>query len=141
MNPKKSYKGIPAPEMKEFLEEKYLQYNNSSFISCDPISIPHRYTGRRDREISGFMTAAIAWGRRDLILRSSHLLLERMDDAPYEFVMSATDYEISRLAGFVHRTFNGIDCTYFIKGLRQIYSLNFCFKSHQQRSHGEILAD
>ena len=32
-----------------------------------------------DREISGFLTAAIAWGRRDLILRSSRLMLELMD--------------------------------------------------------------
>jgi uncharacterized protein (TIGR02757 family) len=122
MSPKRSYNGIPAAEVKVFLEEKYLQYNNPSFIECDPISIPHRFTDLRDREISGFMTAAIAWGRRDLILRSSRILLERMDNVPYEFIISAGEDEISHLAGFVHRTFNGSDCVYFIKGLRHIYS-------------------
>lgn len=124
MSLNQKYNGIPAGEIKVFLEEKFLQYNNPSFIVCDPISIPHRFTDRCDREISGFMTAAIAWGRRDLILRSSHSMLDRMDNAPYEFVMSASEYEISRLAGFVHRTFNGVDCTYFIKGLRNIYLVN-----------------
>lgn len=124
MSHKISYNGIPASQIKEFLEEKFLQYNNPAFIVCDPISIPHRFIGRRDREISGFMTAAISWGRRDLILRNSNMMLERMDNAPYEFVMSATEYEISRLSGFVHRTFNGIDCTYFVKSLRHIYSVN-----------------
>lgn len=122
MSLKKSYNGIPAGEIKSFLEEKYLQYNNPSFIPPDPISIPHRFADRRDREISGFLTAAIAWGRRDLILRSSNKMLGMMDNAPYDFISSATDDEISRLSAFVHRTFNGTDCTYFITGLRHLYS-------------------
>jgi uncharacterized protein (TIGR02757 family) len=109
-------------EVKSFLEEQYLRYNNPSFIECDPISIPHSFTGLHDREVSGFLTAAIAWGRRDLILRSSRMLLERMDNEPFEFVVSAGEEELARLSGFVHRTFNGSDCTYFIRGLRQIYS-------------------
>jgi TIGR02757 family protein len=117
-----SYNGIPATEIKAFLEEKYLQYNNPSFIECDPISIPHSFSESRDKEISGFLTAAIAWGRRDLILRSSRIMLELMENSPYEFVMSANDNELLRFARFVHRTFNGTDCIYFIKGLRQIYS-------------------
>ncbi len=117
-----SYNGIPATEIKAFLEEKYLQYNNPSFIECDPISIPHSFSESRDKEISGFLTAAIAWGRRDLILRSSRIMLELMENSPYEFIMSANDNELLRFARFVHRTFNGTDCIYFIKGLRQIYS-------------------
>jgi uncharacterized protein (TIGR02757 family) len=122
MSPEPSYNGIPATEVKRFLEEKYLQYNNPSFIECDPISIPHRFTDLRDREVSGFLTAAIAWGRRDLILRSSRIMLERMDNAPYEFIISAGHDDLSRISGFVHRTFNGSDFIYFLRGLRHIYS-------------------
>lgn len=122
MSHKRSYNGIPAAEIKVFLEEKYLRFNNPSFIECDPISIPHSFTDLRDREVSGFLAAAIAWGRRDLILRSSRMLLERMDNAPFEFVISAGEDELTRLSGFVHRTFNGSDCTYFIRGLKHIYS-------------------
>jgi uncharacterized protein (TIGR02757 family) len=122
MSLKPSYNGIPATEIKAFLEEKYLQYNNPSFIECDPISIPHGFSERNDREISGFLTAAIAWGRRDLILRSSRLMLDLMDNSPYEFVMTANEDELLRFSHFVHRTFNGEDCIYFIRGLRYIYS-------------------
>ena len=117
-----SYNGIPAAEIKVFLEEKYLQYNNPSFIVCDPVSIPHGFTDRRDREISGFLTAAIAWGRRDLILRSSRLMIELMDNSPFEFVTLVSDNELFRLSRFVHRTFNGTDFIYFVKGLRHIYT-------------------
>jgi len=67
MKLKKSYNGIPAGELKQFLDEKCIQYNNPSFIESDPISIPHRFTSDRDREIAGFLTSVIAWGRRDLI--------------------------------------------------------------------------
>jgi uncharacterized protein (TIGR02757 family) len=122
MSLKISYNGIPANEIKAFLEEKFLQYNNPSFIACDPISIPHSFSEPLDKEISGFLTAAIAWGRRDLILRSSRLMLELMDNSPYEFVMTADEKELLRFTQFVHRTFNGMDCIYFIRGLRHIYS-------------------
>ena len=122
MSLKKSYNGISAIDIKAFLEEKYLQYNNPSFIECDPISIPHSYSDNCDREISGFLTAAIAWGRRDLILRSSRLMLEMMDNSPHEFIMAANENELSRFSRFVHRTFNGTDCVYFLRALRHIYS-------------------
>jgi uncharacterized protein (TIGR02757 family) len=117
-----SYNGIPSTEIKAFLEEKYLQYNNPSFIECDPISIPHRFSELHDREISGFLIASIAWGRRDLILRSGLLMLELMDNAPFEFIMSANESELLRFSRFVHRTFNGTDCIYFIRALRHVYS-------------------
>jgi uncharacterized protein (TIGR02757 family) len=122
MSLKLSYNGIPATEIKAFLDEKYLQYNTPAFIECDPISIPHSFTELHDREISGFLIAAIAWGRRDLILRSGRLMLDLMDNSPFEFIMSANENELLRFSRFVHRTFNGTDCIYFIKGLRNIYS-------------------
>jgi uncharacterized protein (TIGR02757 family) len=122
MSLKKSYNGIPAGELKQFLDEKYLQYNTPSFIECDPISIPHRYISGQDREIAGFLTAAIAWGRRDLILRSSNKLLDSMDNDPYEFIKNCTPDDMARLTKFVHRTFNGTDCLFFVKGLKEIYS-------------------
>jgi uncharacterized protein (TIGR02757 family) len=122
MSLKHTYNGISTDEIKLFLEEKYLQYNNPSFIVCDPISIPHRFTNRCDREISGFLTAAIAWGRRDLILRSSTLMVELMGNSPHEFLISVSKNELFRLSQFVHRTFNGNDFIYFIEGLRHIYT-------------------
>jgi len=122
MSHRNTYNGIPAGEIKLFLEEKYLKYNNPGFIACDPVSIPHMFSDNRDREISGFLTAAIAWGRRDLILRSSRIMVEMMDNKPYDYISSVNDNELHRLSSFVHRTFNGNDLTYFIKGLRHIYS-------------------
>jgi uncharacterized protein (TIGR02757 family) len=124
MSLKRSYNGIPASDLKQFLEEKYLQFNNPSFIECDPISIPHMFTGKKDIEIAGFLAATIAWGRRDLILRSCHRLMDLMENDPYEFVINAGAKDLKRFEGFVHRTFNGKDCASFLKGLKRIYSEN-----------------
>jgi uncharacterized protein (TIGR02757 family) len=128
MKLKKSYNGIPAGELKQFLDDKYLQYDNPSFIESDPVSIPHRFISDKDREISGFLTAAIAWGRRDLILRSSSLLMEAMDNNPYEYVITADKDDLMKLSGFVHRTFNGTDCIFFMKGLKGIYTRFNCME-------------
>jgi uncharacterized protein (TIGR02757 family) len=121
MSPQKSYKGIPSREIREYLEEKYLQFNNPSFIGCDPISIPHGFTDNRDREIAGFLAASIAWGRRDLILRSSRKMMDLMGNSPYDFIINSGTDDIDRFAGFVHRTFNSSDFVSFLQGLRYIY--------------------
>jgi uncharacterized protein (TIGR02757 family) len=121
MNRKESYNGIPAAEMKLFLEEKYLRFNNSSFISPDPVSIPHMFSDLRDREISGFLTATIAWGRRDLFLRNANELMDLMDHAPFDFLMSAGEEDFERFGNFIYRTFNGTDCKYFMSALRYLY--------------------
>ena len=124
MSLKNSYNGIPASDLKLFLEEKYLQFNNPSFIELDPVSIPHMFTDKKDREIAGFMAATLAWGRRDLILRSCHRLLGFMDTNPHDFVINAGPSDLKRLEGFVHRTFNGQDCIGFMRGLKKVYSEN-----------------
>ena len=47
-------------ELKEFLDFKVEQYENSAFISSDPIQIPHLFTRKEDIEIMGFLLATIA---------------------------------------------------------------------------------
>ncbi|RMZ50743.1 DUF2400 family protein, partial [Flavobacteriaceae bacterium PRS1] len=55
-------------ELKEFLDSKVAQYNNPKFIESDPIQIPHQFSLKEDIEISGFLTATIAWGNRKMII-------------------------------------------------------------------------
>ena len=108
-------------ELTALLNDRYYHYNTPDFIAPDPISIPHRFSSRGDIEIAGLLVATIAWGRRDLVLRSANRLLERMDRAPYDFVLHATASDLDQLEGFVHRTFNAIDARYFVRALQHIY--------------------
>lgn len=109
-------------ELKDFLDAKVLQYNTIDFIEPDPISVPHRYSLKEDIEISGFLASTIAWGNRKMITKNGHRMMDLLGDSPYDFVMNHNDYQLERLEGFVHRTFNSVDLIHFIKALNHIYT-------------------
>lgn len=66
-------------EIKELLDEKYFQFNNTSFIETDPISIPHQFSKKEDIEIAGFLIATIAWGQRISIINNGNKLMRLMN--------------------------------------------------------------
>ena len=55
-------------QLKAKLKEWAGIYNVRSFIPDDPVQFPHRFTEKRDIEISAFITSWISYGRRELIL-------------------------------------------------------------------------
>lgn len=107
--------------IKEFLDEKSDRYNYPDFIESDPIQIPHQYSEKNDIEISAFLASTIAWGQRVTIIKNLQKLMALMDHAPYDFVMNHSENDLERLSYFKHRTFNGEDCKFFIKSLKNIY--------------------
>lgn len=108
--------------LRDLLNEKVALYNSPELISSDPISIPHQFSKREDIEISGFLAATIAWGQRTTILKNANRLMQYMDNQPYDFVMNAGADDLRQLSGFVHRTFNGDDCLFFVEALKYIYT-------------------
>jgi uncharacterized protein (TIGR02757 family) len=108
-------------DVKELLELYYRKYNATFFIETDPISIPHRFTLKEDREIAGFLAATLAWGQRVTILKNTSRLLAWMDDSPYDFICHHTAASLKPFRKFVHRTFNGEDAIAFIKCLKHVY--------------------
>ena len=111
-------------ELKEFLDEKVVLYNNPKFIESDPIQIPHLFSKKEDIEIAGFLAAIISWGNRTMIIRNATKMMELLDNAPYDFILNHQKKDLVSLEGFVHRTFNFIDFQQFIKSLQHIY-LNY----------------
>ena len=107
--------------LKEFLDIKSEEYNNTSFIENDPIQIPHKFKTKEDIEISGFLTATIAWGNRKSIINSSKRMMELLENDPHNFIINHSDKDLKSLLDFVHRTFNGYDFIQFVKSLKNIY--------------------
>jgi uncharacterized protein (TIGR02757 family) len=126
-------------DMHEFLEEKYRLYNQEQFIETDPIQIPRMFDAPEDIEISGFLAATIAWGQRRTIISNMNRLLDRMNHTPHEFVLHSDDGDLERFRDFKHRTFNGQDCIFFLKSLRNIYrnhgGLRRLFEKAYQKKH------
>lgn len=109
--------------LKKFLDEKSNQYNQVSFIENDPISIPHLFSAKKDREIIGFFAATLAWGQRKTIISKCKELVERFGNEPYRFIMEHSDRDLKNLLGFKHRTFNDTDLLYFVSFLHHHYTI------------------
>ncbi|MGB1042776.1 MAG: TIGR02757 family protein [Tenacibaculum sp.] len=108
-------------ELKEFLDQKVIKYNNPDFIESDPIQIPHLFSKKEDIEIAGFLAATIAWGNRKMIINNAHKMMDLMGNSPHDFVLNHTEEDLDNFEGFVHRTFNADDFKLFIKSLKNIY--------------------
>ena len=108
-------------DIKYLLDDRVNQYNHPDFIDTDPIQIPHRFSRKEDVEIAGFLTATIAWGQRKSIIGNANKLLGMMDNDPYAFITGSSTTEKMVVSKFVHRTFNGNDCLFFLHSLKNIY--------------------
>jgi uncharacterized protein (TIGR02757 family) len=111
------------------LDRRYQQFISSEyivndFIIHDPVQFPRRYAkgGTKQRaniEIAAFLAATIAWGRRDLILRSAEKMFSLMEPNPAAFVMAGNYRKLKDRC--IHRTFFEDDLKYFCKGFRSCY--------------------
>lgn len=109
-------------EVKELLDEKYFQFNNTSFIETDPISIPHQFSKKEDIEIASLLVATIAWGQRISIINNGNKLMRLMNNEPHDFILNFSKKDAVMFEGFVHRTFNSTDCVFFLNSLKHIYT-------------------
>lgn len=107
--------------IKELLEERYLKYNNRTFVPNDPVSVPRKFRKKEDIEIAGLLAATISWGNRKSIIANAEKLVTWMDMAPHEFILNHATSDLKPFEKFVHRTFNGNDCVFFLRALQHIY--------------------
>lgn len=109
-------------DLKDFLNEKVIRYNQPGFIALDPISIPRSFRKKQDIEIAGLFAATLAWGQRITIVRKCKELMTLMDNEPYDFIVNHQPNDLKPLLHFKHRTFNATDTLYFVHFLKWFYS-------------------
>jgi len=108
------------------------EFNVKDFIEHDPVQFPLRYAKTRpknqaDIEIAAFLAATIAWGRRDLIIRSAEKMFAMMKLGPEAYVMHRADVPPGKPAKnpvrgrCIHRTFFERDLEYFCNGFKHCY--------------------
>lgn len=126
-------------ELKDFLDEKAAKYNRPDFISTDPIQVPKQFSRKENIEIAALLTATISWGNRPAIIKNALRLMKLMDNRPFDFIQESSSSDLSALSSFVHRTFNGNDCIYFVRSLKNIYQnhggLQQVFETGFQNGH------
>ena len=115
--------------LKEKLDFWYKKTCTPEFTALDPVQFPRSFKKREDIEIAAILSATIAWGRRDMILRSAKKMFALMESSPYEFVMSGGYKKFKKSgitadgkrSGNIHRTFFESDLFYFCRGFERCY--------------------
>ena len=108
--------------LKAELDRWYRKTCTPDFIAQDPVQFPRTFKKREDIEIAAFLSATIAWGRRDLIIRSAQRMFALMEGDPSAFIMSGNYRKLKERN--IHRTFFENDLKYFCLGFKS------CFKKY-----------
>jgi uncharacterized protein (TIGR02757 family) len=107
-------------DAKARLEELYRSFDHVTSAS-DPVHIVRRYEAPDDREVVGFCTAALAFGRVASVLQSVESLLDVMGPHPAAFVRRFEPVRHGRrIEPLVHRWIRGRDLVALLLILRRM---------------------
>ncbi|MCK5841604.1 MAG: TIGR02757 family protein [Candidatus Sabulitectum sp.] len=110
------------------LEKIYLRYNRREFVHPDPLEFLYRYESIEDREIAGLVASGLAYGRVNLILKSTEKVLGLLGPSPSAFLRNGDTVLLGEnLKDFKHRFTTGRDMTAFLASISAI-----------QKEHGLI---
>ncbi|OGS08146.1 MAG: TIGR02757 family protein [Elusimicrobia bacterium RIFOXYA12_FULL_51_18] len=130
---------------KKLLEKTRARFNKKKFIHPDPLEFVYRYAAAHDREIAGFVAAALAYGNVTQILRSVEKVLKPMGPSPRRWLLKISPADITRtFSSFKHRFTTGGELTVFLINIKttikEYGSLENCFMKHY-RPADETLAE
>lgn len=110
----------------KLLIEAASEHNDERYFEQDPIIFPKHFArlyregkaSLQDVEISAVISAHLAWGRRDMIVRDCRRAHDEMGWKPYEYIRlnSFRDEEVS-----LHRTIKWSDFAHICSNLRSFY--------------------
>jgi uncharacterized protein (TIGR02757 family) len=121
-SPKSEVRSPKPAALRASLDRLYHGFNQAE-SATDPIEIVRRYASRDDREIAGFIAAALAFGNVTAVMASIQDVLGRMGSSPATFVRSFTPGNPA-FDGFVHRWTRGRDVAALVWVLRQMLDRN-----------------
>ena len=94
---------------------------DASELSPDPLEFPHRFASAADREVVGFVAAAIAYGNVRTICQSMEVLLRWMGPEPSLFARNFSPHrDLKELGRFQHRWSRARDVACLVAFLGQM---------------------
>ena len=110
-------------EIRQILVEAADRCECAAFIEGDPVQFPHRYTDRRDIEVSAFIAAWLAYGSRKVFLGVLDRLHSMMDAAggPCRYV-TAGAWRNQDAEGCLYRFYKWTDFSMLCARMADVYS-------------------
>lgn len=121
--------------MHEDLLIKYAnEYNNERYFQEDPIIFPKEFVKRKsssqaclkDVEIAAVISAHLAWGHRNMIVRDINRAMDEMNWKPYDYIMKQ-NYKNDNIS--LHRTIKWSEFSNICKNLKEFYLKNESLES------------
>jgi len=126
------------------LDQLYHKYNRREFVHPDPLEFLYDYIDHEHREIVGIIASSLAYGRVNQILKSVRQVLDKLGDAPADFIASACRQDfLECMQGFKHRFTTGEDIAGLLHGAHRIIrdygSLGNCFAELFQQNGNQTV--
>ena len=111
--------------LKDELERVLGKYQKEDYLDTDPISVPHRYSRARDIEMSGFLSAMMAFGNVKSMLPAIDSAIGWLGPSPVGRLLELDEEALRReLIGFRYRWLGPEDIVAFLLCMRHAYLNN-----------------
>jgi uncharacterized protein (TIGR02757 family) len=108
-----------SQDLRRYCESVYRRYHRPQYISPDPLEIVREYDNPAEREIAAFISASLALGRVDGIVRAARRVMGALG-APAQ-LQTYSDAELRELSRpFVYRFFDGRQLYGLLLGMRRV---------------------
>lgn len=96
---------------KDILNQQWEQFDTQSFLKNDPLQVVKSMIEKKpnsigDIEICAILTATIAWGQREQIIKTANLIMDYCNWQPLEFIKYGDFYDIPDEQN-IYRTLKG----------------------------------
>ena len=110
----------PPNGLRDRLEPLYASFNQPA-AQMDPIELVRPYVASEDREVAGFIAAALAFGQVGVVMQSVRTVLATLGPSPAAAVRAfEPEREAPAYRSFVHRWIRGADVVALLWLLRQM---------------------
>ena len=106
--------------MKNKLDNLVKKYETKDFIKSDPIQFPHKFQNKEDIEISAFISALFAFGKREMFIKKLDFLFS-LAQTPSELIQ---DFNKFNLDNFVYRFIKSPDLIELLRLLNKLYVID-----------------
>ena len=126
-----------------YLAEKY---ETADFLKKDPSQFMHRFSEPREQEIVALISACLAFGRRDQILRHVELILDECGESAFEWIKSEGYTRMFPESDkSFYRTFSFLSMRLLCSGIRDMLESDgsigeWCRRKYMENSSGAHLS-
>jgi len=94
-------------------------YETADFIKDDPVQFPHKFSDKKDIEISGFISSLAAYGSRKVFIKKLDSLFKIAQNEPLNFIMN---FEPALLGDFNYRFGKTEDFSQIFLIMKELYT-------------------